>query len=63
MGEDGDRDGDEESDYPSDHDTGIDLEALPGNIDLGIVPTRNIDTVGGSPGTGRFLSFPNWLQV
>ncbi|KZT55198.1 hypothetical protein CALCODRAFT_518889 [Calocera cornea HHB12733] len=53
-------------DYPSDVE---DAEAsgypyqLPRNIVLGTVPTTGVGEAGnGREGTGRMLSFPNWLQ-
>ncbi|KAJ3984363.1 hypothetical protein F5890DRAFT_49768 [Lentinula detonsa] len=72
----GDSDNDEEEEeegerhYPSDWETEIDgkgnqrpvyTTAIPAFINLGTVPTTNFDEQA-SKGTGRMLSFPNWLQ-
>ncbi|KAF7357695.1 BZ3500-MvSof-1268-A1-R1-Chr11-1g03198 protein [Mycena venus] len=48
------------SDYPSDWE-GENTSALSGYISLGWVPTTNF-TASKATGTGRMLSFPNWLQ-
>ncbi|KAE9388784.1 hypothetical protein BT96DRAFT_1003878 [Gymnopus androsaceus JB14] len=64
--------GDEEQvdNYPSDWETELDHEgnphpvytsSLPAFIEMGTVPTTNFNS-GVSNGTGRMLSFPNWLQ-
>ncbi|KAE9395190.1 hypothetical protein BT96DRAFT_159562 [Gymnopus androsaceus JB14] len=56
--------------YPSDWETELDDEgtshpvytsSFPMFIELGTVPTTNFNSEG-SNGTGRMLSFPNWLQ-
>ncbi|KAJ7680683.1 hypothetical protein DFH06DRAFT_1315428 [Mycena polygramma] len=48
------------SDYPSDREGNWDNIDLPRYIDLGSVPTTNFTT--SKSGTGRMLSFPNWIQ-
>ena len=67
----GDEDEDYEDHYPSDWETEVDHEgktipmntsSIPFFINMGTVPTTNIHP-GASNGTGRMLSFPNWLQV
>ncbi|KAF9064501.1 hypothetical protein BDP27DRAFT_1425790 [Rhodocollybia butyracea] len=67
--EDMDENEDCEDHYPSDWETELDFEgnvrsvstsSLPFFIELGTVPTTNISS--GANGTGRILSFPNWLQ-
>jgi hypothetical protein len=45
------------SDYGSDHGMGF---PLPAYINVGVVPTMK---EGGAHGTGRIVTFPNWLQV
>ncbi|KAJ7510454.1 hypothetical protein B0H11DRAFT_1959149 [Mycena galericulata] len=51
---------DSTSDYPSDWDY-TDTSALPRYLYLGCVPTTNF-TASEKAGTGRMLSFPNWIQ-
>ncbi|KAJ7680682.1 hypothetical protein DFH06DRAFT_1464841 [Mycena polygramma] len=48
------------SDYPSDWEEGWMTENLPQYIDLGTVPATNFTAK--KFGTGRMLSFPNWIQ-
>lgn len=49
-------------DYPSDEDgDGPFPSELPRNIELGTVPATSISAEV-AKGTGRMLSFPNWLQ-
>ncbi|KIK68298.1 hypothetical protein GYMLUDRAFT_35681 [Collybiopsis luxurians FD-317 M1] len=66
----GDEDEEYEDHYPSDWETEVDHEgknipmntsSIPFFINMGTVPTTNIHP-GASNGTGRMLSFPNWLQ-
>ncbi|KAE9398878.1 hypothetical protein BT96DRAFT_939813 [Gymnopus androsaceus JB14] len=56
-GDDVDEKYEEEDHWPSDWET----DDLPFFIELGTVPTTNIRP--GGNGTGRILSFPNWLQM
>ncbi|KAF7364731.1 Heat shock 70 kDa protein 12B [Mycena venus] len=57
-------DEDWERDYPSDWGD-MRTTGIPGFISLGSVPTTNISPSAGKTtgsGTGRILSFPNWIQ-
>ncbi|KAJ6577438.1 hypothetical protein B0H19DRAFT_1119924 [Mycena capillaripes] len=51
-------------DYPSDWGDDHNTSGLPRFLPLGTVPTTNFNTsaTGEAPGTGRILSFPNWIQ-
>jgi hypothetical protein len=46
-------------DKPSDYGSDISMADLKGYINVGKVPT----TGDGSQGTGRIVTFPNWVQV
>ncbi|KAL7411595.1 hypothetical protein BDY24DRAFT_395433 [Mrakia frigida] len=47
-------------DFPSDWGSDFDPYSFPGAVRLGVVPTTGIEDAKG--GTGRLLSFPNWIQ-
>lgn len=59
-----DEDDDDEGvdDYPSDWED-MDTNNLSGYIQLGTVPTTNFAPSEKRYGTGRIISFPNWIQV
>ncbi|KAJ6594273.1 hypothetical protein B0H19DRAFT_1246959 [Mycena capillaripes] len=62
-GDDEDAELDSASDYPSDWEDNMRTSALPGYIELGCVPTTNFTSKESeTSGTGRMLSFPNWIQ-
>lgn len=72
--QDDDDDDDIEIDYPSDWEEGttwdgkpypVSIDQIPMNINLGNVQTTNFfkTSEAGDHGTGRIISFPNWIQV
>jgi uncharacterized protein (DUF983 family) len=48
---------------PSDYGSDVQIGDIPAYINVGIVPTTGDASVAEKVGTGRIVTFPNWVQV